>query len=343
MLLIIAEKPSVASAFKQILNGDENVDIIYTLAYGLFSPEYPKITFNDIPATPPYNENALSPHVNQGRDVPWCASWVKQSGSVADLLSYIGQKKSTYTEVIVAVDNDRVGYYSADQLLKKLDLDSKIRVTYLTLTSYLPDALEKAMSKRAPRGVMSETYVAQQEIKRSLDFWWRINSQVVFGEACAKAGLVAHPPISKYELLMYCFFENKVMASLNDALLYMDKPIGKKPYSGKAGGEVPVVGSAASRTVIIKTMVQRGALEKVSEKTSLREVQYVLSRAARNFLWYMHPKTRDDDLPFRVLTWMNVPLSEVPEAKEKVRRYINQIFGRQLRYQRKRFSEEMQK
>lgn len=340
MLLVIADKRSINQHLKQLLGNDEKVDIIYTLSYGVFSPEYPKITFNDIPATPPYNENALRPYVSPGPDVPWCVNWVMRSGSVAELLSYINQHKSQYTEVIVAVASDRVGSYSGDQLLKRLDLDSKIPVNYLHLTSYHTDALRKAMLKRAPGTVMREESVAQQRIKRTLDYWWRLNAQVVLGEACTKAGLVAHPQVSKYELLMYYFFADKVSASTNDALKYMEKPVSKKPYLEKIGGDIPTIGSPASRSEILNTMIQRGALEEVASRTSRHDRKYGLTQEARRFLSYMHPKTRDDDLPFRVLTWMNSPLSEVPQTQEKVQRYINQLFGRQLRYQRKRFQED---
>jgi hypothetical protein len=117
----------------------------------------------------------------------------------------------------------------------------------------------------------------------------------------------------------------------------MDKPPSRKEYTPSVMKKASI-GSSISQAQILTTVNARGAVHVSNGKkmTSGKYQEcYSLSKPARKFISMLHKKSNDPELPFRLLEWINVDDQYLSTSEMSMRRYINQFFGRQLRYQRK--------
>ena len=102
----------------------------------------------------------------------------------------------------------------------------------------------------------------------------------------------------------------------------LEKPKVLKKYTGSKAS----AGSSSSYYSIVEGLMTVGLIScengvcRLSEKGSL-------------FIGMLHPRTYDAELPFRIEKWLSA--ADLDESRGKMKRYINQFFGRQLRYQRK--------
>lgn len=338
MLLIIAEKPGIYDALSALPITLNTTDIVYTYAYGLYEPSKPNINFQSIPCTPEWGDDHLKSYYTK-ESIQWVNGGFKQKNYARDIMAAIKDRMHEYTEIIIATDADRVGAYSALQLLQKLsDIEPNI-VTRIPVIAWSKQAILKGYHERQrymETGI--EVEAKQQHLKRTFDYWWKINAELVFGEVCKECDLRGNPAVSKYELMLYFFLAmNPVPKSAYEIVKWMQNPPSRKTHSESVRQKV-TIGSSVSHMSILETAVERGAvIGSYVEDDNPRGVKmvYALSGRAHKFLSRMHPKTRDDDLPYRLYEWMSCDLSEIDETKEKIRRYINTLFGRQLRYQRR--------
>ena len=349
MRLIITEKPSIVKALNQADPDIQQDDIIYTLSNGLFSATYPTITLDKVPATPVIIEDTVAPHFRGHNPMyRWLSALHMITGTIQEMILYIRSRADRYTEVIVAVDNDRVGYYGAQQLLSHLNLPDRLPVHYTgPICSYTPESLKIAFQARQAATPRIQSLIAQQRLKRQFDFWWRLNAQPVFGELYTHLKLDQRAPLSKYELMTLYYLKQQGGAITVSALLSaMEKPIPLKTYPESIREEA-AIGSATSRYEIIKQLIDRGLVNNTPATFDIsaegktfcaRPQQLKINGRGSMLLTFIHPKTYDQDLPFRLLSWMNTDRDRVGETERKMQRYINQIFGRQLRFQRKRFA-----
>ena len=93
------------------------------------------------------------------------------------------------------------------------------------------------------------------------------------------------------------------------------------------------IGSSMSRPSLVDSAIARGLIVR-SVEGGVRLLE--LSDQGAVFVSGLHPRTFDADLPFRLETWV------LNDDYVPMRRYINAVFGRQLRYQRKQYRREHQ-
>jgi hypothetical protein len=339
MQLFITEKPSIGKLILDLADNKNQTSIIYTMSHGLFSPKMPKdLCFNDIPATPTVKEDELSPYY-RNRDIQWIKNGVQHQNGVTDILLHLNTNARRITEVIIATDNDRVGAYAGLQLLEKINVRHDVKVTCMPLYSFLKPHLQQSYEARRSLGqTLFPLWSKQEYLKRTFDFWWKINAQLVFGELCKASNLKGDPIISKYELMLLYFLSSQdTPVSSSDILDWMNKPPTRKEYAPLIM-KFASIGSTISQTHILETAKARGAFSvSYGTKTTSgrRQECYLLSQPAQKFMTMLHKKSDDLELPFRLLTWINVDIPDLHSSEISIRRYINQFFGRQLRYQRK--------
>lgn len=338
MLLIIAEKPGIYDALSSLPIALKNTDIVYTYAYGLFEPSNPNITFQDIPYTPELKDDRLKPYFAE-EPIHWVNGGVKKKNHARDIMAALKDRMHDYSEVIVATDADKTGAYSGAQLLEKLPgIDTNIVTRIPTISWRKQDILKGYHDRQRYTDSGINVEAKQQYLKRTFDYWWKINAEFVFGEAIKQCGLQGNPAVSKYELMLYFFLAMQpAPMSADEIVKWMQNPPSLKTYPEPVRDKVSI-GSLASQMSILETAVNRGAvIVSYIEADNKRGVKmvYALSGRTHKFLSLMHPKTRDNDLPYRLYEWMSCDLSEIDVTREKIRRYIHTIFGRQLRYQRR--------
>jgi 5S rRNA maturation endonuclease (ribonuclease M5) len=340
MQLIIAEKPSAGKAILSLPLDIKQLDVIYTYAYGFFKSKANKIGFNDIPTTPELSEDTMRERYLT-TPIMWIDQGIRKKGLAEDILSTISARIAQYSEIIIATDNDAIGDYSASQIITALNGVDMRRVTRAPVVSMSAKGMLDTYNKRTSYDASAtKVRTSQQRVKRIFDHWWKINSEVVLGEACSKVGMKGNPAVSKYELMLYYFLATaKDPLSAEYLLDWMGNPQPRKDYPDNIKRNA-TIGSPVSRVEIINQANARGALsEFIVPATSKRVAHkaYRLSDAGQQFLNLMHPKTQDHDLPFRLYNWMILGGEDQDGAMQQIRRYINTLFGRQLRFQRKQW------
>lgn len=345
MKLIISEKANVASQLIKsglLSNQDQ---ITFTFSLGLWTESKAKIDFNQIPYTD-YSGEMRSLHeafFKKGNE-PWgdCrnliidgsgATLLKQklnSDGLNKLLSHLNGHLHQYTEIIIATDNDRRGAYGASQIIERLK-PSKLPIHVMLFSDTSLKTIKKAWLKRNEHSWESSGYEKKaiaQKVKKSFDFWWHTNSALVFGECLKKSGLRGDPVLSKYELMAINVLSNFEHEVTTDKLIdIMQSWKGTGRYSSLTNHYECQIGSASSQYEIVSRLIKRGVFQ-LSDLNDVKMKTLSLTPEAERFLELMHPKTFDKDLPFRLYQWCS------EENINAIRRYINTLFSRQLRFQR---------
>ena len=349
MRLMIAEKYAQALSFIEAGIVPDDTHILLTIGFGLWRYKIPKMKFSDVPFTGEPSEieprfNWLVPKliftpdksVLVGTGKPMhpeeyrVVSKSEKASQLHEMLGFLMINLHKYEEIILCVDNDRTGMWSARQILELLPQEQLPPVYCVRYGGTDAKSLQKGWNKRTDypwqEGCFGYEFAAQHKVKKYFDYWWYCNSMLVFNELCKKSGLATTTLMSKYEFMLICIIgqqENPI----SDCKLYklMERWKGTGKYDGK--DMWGIIGSAASRTSIIANAVERGALSKGSDKNQ----PISITEKGRNFLAGLHPKSFDPDMPFRLEAWC------IDENFEAPTRYIRTLFGRQLRYQRKQF------
>lgn len=330
MNLIVCERSSqfktVLSVLKEIYPNDVFAAIC-TRSIGWFTPKFPDISFEDIPWCSSPSQSIYRAAI--AGSVPSIQPWKPTSqthGTLDETFhDFYGR---AFKKILMFVDPDSVGVFSGTELLQKLSLQWN-DILWCKSSTYSVDSIKKIITE--PQLIPVETrtlWIAQRENKRLFDYWWLVNSMLVFGELKKNIGLKSAAIITKFELYTLCKIADSPDELTSDQLLsWMQNPNG----SGRYTSNTARVGSSISYIEIIRSLIENHELVQKSYQRGNEQLK--LTEHGRAFLALLHPKTLDPDLPFRVDSWLK---SERPDLdKPVIERYIRQVFGRQLRYQRK--------
>ncbi len=354
MRLIIAEKPSFYHRLDDCQLIPDNTDVVFTYSFGLWRFAMPKLSFSDVPFTDEpdklrswpmwssdgeldYDRHLIrNRHNGNLRDYIWQESgWSQQELEEAlnHLVQELTRQCPNYEEIICAVDADRTGYGSAKQIIDQIPADILPPVHCLYLTHGLgKEQLSKAWNERKQNlwtaDSQAQTWATERHLKYSFDYWWNSNAALVLSELCKWTGLKADPIVSKYELMLLAIMaqQDKPISDGGIMALLQDwQGSGRYPDLAQ---QVWGIGSPASRPDILTNAINRGAIERLPVAEGEKISRCQLSELGHAFIDGLHKKTFDPDLPFRLEEWI------VAGNKSAMQRYIRQVFGRQLRYQR---------
>ncbi|WP_411839821.1 hypothetical protein [Paracoccus sp. ME4] len=255
-------------------------------------------------------------------------------------------------QIVCACDPDPAGSYVFRNLLRLARPD--------LADDHFPDLWLKDLSEKTIISAMSDPgstaygrrvcLLAMAEAKRFFDANWAVNALPTFRQVlCDVAVPPEHRFLSKYALQLLYELRNRVPLTESDILKLMCGRVGTGKY-GQLEHEV-AMGSAASRSTILDTLKAMGLISvsetrdipisaesfawRVARGYSRQEDPHVVTRdyiaisdRGRALLDRIHPKTRDPDLPFRLLEWGRT----WPESRPQIERYIRTVFGRQKRF-----------
>ena len=333
MKLIIADKISIAKRIHSArVFGDGN-DVIVTFGFGHWQYKIPKLKMYQIPYTEEPSKMELRfPKLSSMNSK--CFARVEKSRfqmeslCIDGALEIINKKISYYDEIIVCADCDGTGMYSAMQIIERLD-NKETPITTLNMMGYDEKSIQQAWKKRginiwSDSGLgFGKKLALQHTVKKYFDYWWYCNSALVLNELMQTLGINTDKLMSKYELmLIMMIFQNKDFY-LPNILKQMERWLGTGKY--KLSNYEEGIGSPASRSQIIQNAIDRGVIEDAGEN------KVTMSDKGIKFISYLHPKTFDPDLPFRLGMWIEAMDTDKPKA------YISRVFGRQLRHQRSLF------
>jgi len=341
MRLLIAEKPFIVRLLQEHNLIPHDTEIVFTFGFGLWRFTLPKISFKDIPFTE--TPSALRPHsFNVSRYLITAtgkaifshsenATGEERNAILDNMVKYLRERMSVYDEIICAVDPDRTGYGAARQLLDQInpDFNSPVPVNCLYLLAMDEQSLRTAWEARASNpwtaGSRAQSLADKQLAKQTFDYWWNANSSLVLSVLCHWTNLKGDPLISKYELMLLAVIAATPEITINKLLTTMEnwKGTGKYRDSGLYGG----IGSTTSRLAILDSAVARGMVL-IREGENPNRQTCSLTAPGMAFMNRLHPRTFDPDLPFRLEQWI------ATGDYNSMRRYINTVFSRQLRYQR---------
>jgi hypothetical protein len=346
MRLIISEKRSLVEKLinTKLLSIDDQ--ITFTFSLGLWVEHQEKLTFNQIPYTG-YSGKMRSLHeAIDSQKYDSCCSRkdlvVNGKGSAVltlntstegldEFVIFLNEQLPNYSEIIIATNSDRRGAYGALQIIEKLNTPlPPVHVMLFSTTD--KNSLTKSWHDRKKYSWENSGYAKKaksQKIKRLFEFWWQSNSALVFGELCKKVGLKGNSVISKYE-----FMTMKILSSQeSDIDLYtLSEIMGNWSGTGKFTEQNLVdyeckIGSASSRMDLIKRLLDRGFARRIDYSKARRGILEVTPEGMA-FMAMCHPKTFDPDLPSRLWVWSR------DGDVTSIRRYINTVFSRQLRFHR---------
>jgi len=346
MRLIILEKSSITAPLIDMGLLSNNDQITFTFTLGLWREAPEKLKFNQIPYTG-YTGKMRSLHetisevdstvrdnekdlVVDGKGAPLLTSKMSSEG-LETLVTFLNEQLPNYSEIVIATDSDQRGAYGAMQILDRLN-GALPPVSVMLFSATNKSSLKKSWSERGKYSWENSGYEKKakaQKIKRLFEFWWHSNSALVFGELCKKAGLKGNPVISKYEfMVMKILSSNETGLSEDELCSIMESWTGTGKFTDQNSAKHEcAIGSVTSRAVLILRVKERGFANVVNNIKSRKSILQI-SPEGKAFMDLCHPKTFDPDLPSRLWEW-----SSSGDIKA-MRRYINTVFSRQLRFHR---------
>lgn len=341
MRLLIAEKPFIARLLQEHNLIPHDTEIVFTFGFGLWRFTLPKISFKDIPfsKTPsdlrPHSFNVCRYLITASDKAIFShsenATVEERNALLDDMVKYLRERMRIYDEIICVVDPDRTGYGAARQLLDQINpgFASPVPVHCLYLLSMDEQSLRTAWEARTSNpwieGSRAQSLADKQLAKQTFDYWWNANSSLVLSVLCHWTNLKGDPLISKYELMLLAVIAATPEITIHKLLSAMENWKGTGKYSDS--GLYGAIGSPTSRQAILDSAVARGmVLIREGEKPNRQT--YSLTAPGIAFMNRLHPRTYDPDLPFRLEQWI------ATGDYDSMRRYINTVFSRQLRYQR---------
>lgn len=162
-------------------------------------------------------------------------------------------------------------------------------------------------------------------IKRYFDYNFMLNSHVILSDLYRfLASTKAPVEISKYMLLLLH------LVNCNKPMDWYQLETKMLKWSGsvdsQSGAKVASIGSPASRSSIIKNLVNLDLI-KADDKD-----KYGLTDLGERFIAALHKDSFDPFLPQRIADWQ---LLSIEEATAKIDKYMKTFFGKQKRYQSK--------
>lgn len=324
-LAIVAEKPSLFFAFKHLLPDaypNANLSEIFVFypiwqwmvghkrfefPHGIKWSEYPYV------GTPRYR----CMNIENGMFARYDKSFAAPSGDTSEMAH---KALCDADLILLLVDAGQGGIHLAHRFLtdnlSTIDWD---KVLYPWILSLDERTMVRALrNARSPRD-FAMPLISEGKTRRFFDFNYAFNSFALTGsQVSKKAGLGKGGP-SKYglQLLYHLSGVEPTTFGVISSQMYNWSGTGKydpKKYNG--------MGSAASRSAIIKDLIDGGYL---SEKNKMISV----SSEGKAYLSFLHPDCRDPDLPFRIRDWSRMPEED---ATAKMTKYLKTFFGKQKRY-----------
>lgn len=327
-LLIVTEKPSVSRAIAPFVRQywpTQDITFVHAMPYwnirfnyprGLSMAEYPLVSEPDN-AIRAWDDWASEPLIlaanGKLKSVPMSA----EPFMAADMIVYAGSC-------------DHTGAVGFEVMMQQIfgRADTRHLSCPAAILSSLEDAsLDKAFKQIRPFSEACGSLLEYGRIKRYFDWNWFINSWVLIGAAERRVGLQGNlPTVSKYALQLLYAMRN--VAPYSEAVLFRmmrDWPgTGRYQYANKM--ERPSLGSMSSMIQIVDNLLNAGLLTKVEEGG--QPAMFKISVPGKRLLEQLHPDCRDLDLPFRLDAWCR----KGEAAKPAIDRYIQTVFGKQLRY-----------
>lgn len=233
--------------------------------------------------------------------------------------------------IVYAGDRDHTSALGFEILMHSIfgaDDNRHLTCPAVILTSLLDRQVSDAFAQMQPFGQALNAMLAYGRVKRYFDWNWMVNSIAVFGVAMRQAGLPEKSaPMSKYALqLLYAISERTPYTEGVLLRMMRDWP-GTGRYSFADSKQRPRLGSMASTMQIVDNLVEASLLSRMESAEGTQFV-YKITPEGRRFLKLLHPDCQDLDLPFRLDVWCR----EGDASKPAIDRYINTIFGKQVRY-----------
>lgn len=336
MRLLIAEKPHFARTFNSLGFGHKDTETVFTYPHGLWRYTLPHLSFRDIPYTDmpqqlrPQALPAVVLLTDTDRNPLYSLSEEDSAedrvAQIDNLSTYLRNHTSDYVEVVCAVDNDRSGFGAARQVLDCLDGNTMPPVYFLKTPSWGSAEVIAAWHNRESNiwtpNSDAEVLSEQHKTKTLFDYWWNANASIVLSELCTWAGLRSHPIMSQTEFMLLSYLAERPRLPVSELLDTLSCWPGTGKYRQHPYAEV---GLSTSRHAAIDNALKRGALHEDKEKNT---TLISLTDEGERFIYRLHPKSYDRDLPYRLEQWI------CAGDYGAMRKYINTVFGRQLRYQR---------
>lgn len=331
MKIFIIEKASFANYLicmlresYQLMHGKDYL-IVSANSIGWMQLSPPKLSLKQIPYVGPLKKKPRSENVFptvQVTPLPLFGdlkSNRQELVKVPVLMAIDAFSRIKFSSAHIFVSNDTGGHYVAKEILELLRVNLDC-VRWHNADSWRKESL-LASFKVSKTTLQINNSAERHKLKREFDGWWLANGQLVFGRIFHAIGLSQVNALSKYELNTLCLLEfHGGEVAADDLFLKMSAPMGTGKYKSKSA----MIGTHATQVVIFETLINKGLMVYHDSVVSLTSL-------GSQFLSYLHPKTKDLDLPFRIDKWLSD--YNWQESKKQASRYIKQLFGRQLRYQ----------
>lgn len=318
--LYIVEKSYIYHQLKQLGLVDVQSDCVVTNGLGFWRYKTKKINQSQVPFTDQPKAWSIISCEPIYIQFPY-TNILTENISVESFSQKLKLRWNDYNEIIVIVSG-QFGCWSANQIIKRMPAHDYVCVVFAEnkypTAELLSNSVNQKTTWRDNRRVAEQIAIANR--KYFFDFWWNTNSMAVFGDIFAHVGLDGQKVCSKFELMaLLAISKEKDPVSLD----YM---VSKLVHWGGSGKYFPLneIGSIGSWTKEINKLMWRGIL-------TIDSIQNLLVMTAKGtlLLSYIHKQTYDPDLPFRLEKWCQD--NEISQMKQ----YIRQVFGRQLRFQKK--------
>jgi hypothetical protein len=196
------------------------------------------------------------------------------------------------------------------------------------------NSLEKALNEREKleHSDMFKHFKDAYQKKDYFEYNYNVNSLLLFGEVLRKTGIYNNNLILTKNFIQTLYIIHNYKDKINECRLLKIM-------------EINNIGQACSRHEIYLKLYENSLLEKRLVNIDGIERGYVvLSDYGKEFMEYLHPRTNDPKLCSRLDEEIksNSKMT-IKEFKEYTDNYIQDVFGKQKRYMRKKLREELEK
>lgn len=349
MRLIISEKPFISKLLcesEALLDTwpNEEILVIHTYSFCGFKFKYPNdLKYSDFPLvkSPEYKVSLHMELFSDRKDAMTSGFYVKNSQSykeskflTVDEVRHVVQNAE---HIVYAGDPDPTGMFAFHLYLKMFAphrLDENHGALYIAFglsTEWMKRYCAEVVTTADPRMV---NFLERGKVKKYFDYNFNLNAMAILNASFKDAfGTEVDMQMSKYELQTLYYVSRMQNQSTDHVKLMtnMEKWSGTGKYNPRNSWTRRMeLGSPASRSSIIKNLINIGALEDAGQSGDYR---VHVTKAGKAFLENLHPDTLDLDLPYRIDQWQTEGLDV---AKPKIDRYIRTFFGKQKRFSEKR-------
>lgn len=354
-ILFIVEKPSQADRIKDLeifknmsINNEINFHYAHcTVSY--YAYKYPNnLKYKDLPFI-----GDLSYKLDVSKEDEFYKKYHNQKTTPYCLARNNLNKEFflNYDIIILATDYDRSGFYGAyleleqvlgenfETLFKDMHVINTNHMTEVWLTDELNSCFTNEEFKKER---INEFYklVNQCKIKKYFEYNFQMNSNIFVKEVYKHLFLqdfkdnkefeenYTNYGFTKYMLLaMISYFKhlenNKDYFFEGELYYYLNDYIGTGKYKNKY---FMGLGSPCSRGQIIKNLINLRIINRSNTNDINDKSIFKFDEKVGNMIMLLNKKLYDPDLPFRIEEWQ---LLEFEEAKEKIKRYLKDVFIKQ--------------